>query len=680
MKKSQFFHSVMMLILFINIPVNSQDYVKYGQIDPKYFTIEKCSTDTAAHAFFIFNEQTCYFNYNQKTVLYDASGNLIQGYDYRNEIHRHYAIKILDDDMAEEWGSYSLTFSPKYDDIGSVKGVTYNMENGKVVKSKLEKSQIIIEEITKTRSRLKVNMPNVKKGSVLELEINIYSDDFYSTGPWQLQFTIPVEKDILVLKRPEYFNYNRIYKGYFSATPKYSELKINVPITIKSGGQTVDNQTISYIEYTEEYLLNNIPAFPVESYLSTMSNYIASLMFEIAYAKFPNSTEQRFNTSWEAVNKQLLDDEMFGRQLNNTGFLRDQVASVKAKAAGGVELANACFEFVRDGIACNNSLGIFCDKGIKDVLKTGKGDVAGINLLLVALLREAGLSAYPVILSTRGNGMVQMVYPSISDFNYVVAMAVVDGKKLLMDASDKYLTINMLDPICLNDKGRIIDKVSTGWVDLTNMDNRYRRDASWEVKMGEDGIAKASMQITDADLAAYKQRDKIRDKGTYDKYMEDFSHPEDGETVKNYAIENLEDITKPLFQKWDMELDKGYNNGDLIIFQPLYTEVTSDNPFKLQKREYPVEFDYPVSETVVVKTVIPEGYKIESVPKNTTIKILNGAAYYDYKVTQEEGALVAQYEFKINRMMFIPTEYTELKEFFRKMIESQSETVVLVKS
>jgi hypothetical protein len=105
-----------------------------------------------------------------------------------------------------------------------------------------------------------------------------------------------------------------------------------------------------------------------------------------------------------------------------------------------------------------------------------------------------------------------------------------------------------------------------------------------------------------------------------------------------------------------------------------------DNPFKLKERTYPVEFEYPYFENVTVKTVVPEGYKVESMPANMALSILDGALTYGFKITREEGAIVAQYEYKLNKMIFLPDDYAQVKEFFRKMVENQNETVVLVKT
>jgi hypothetical protein len=667
------------MALMAVLPLKSQDYIKFGRIDPVYMTMETCPFDSAATAFFIFNEQSCMTSYYKTTARYSNDGTMTDGPDYQNSIHIHRAIKILDN-SSTDWGNYSMVINTKLDKIGSFKGFTYNMEDNKLVKTKLERSQVIFEEISPTRERIKISMPQVKNGSVIEFELNLTSQNFYSLGPYPLQFTIPVEKNILVIKSLEYYNYNRISKGYFGMTPNYSQTTVTVPIDIVEdsfGGRSRSDSKITYIERTEEYNLDKVPAFSVEAYLTTPQNYLASIRLELSYTKFPNSAQKHFNSSWESLNNILLDDSRFGVQLKNTGFLTDLATELKAGNTDQTALAHACFAKVRNMITCNNTVGIFSDKNIRDVFRNKEGDVQGINLLLTALLREAGLQAWPVILSTRGNGLIQPIYPSIEDFNYVICLAEADGKQLLMDASDKYLTVNLLDPICLNDKGRIVDQTKTGWIELTNTENSYKRTVAWDVEFGEDGTALARVSETYEDIAAYRQRDRIRDNGGFEKYIGDISNPDNGYTIISSKVENMEDLMQPLKQTLELELDKGFRQGDLYIFLPLFNEALSENPFKLKKREYPVEFNYPMTEKVVIRTKIPEGYKVESLPPGQTCVLPGGAAVYGLKVTEQDNHIVAEYNFQMKRMLFPVNEYENLKEFYRKVAESQNESVIL---
>ena len=158
------------MALMAVLPLKSQDYIRFGRVDPLYMTMEKCPFDSAATAFFIFNEQTCMTSYYKTTARYSSDGTMTDGPDYQNSIHIHRAIKILDN-SATDWGNYSMVINTKLDKIGSFKGFTYNMEDNKLVKTKLERSQVIFEEISPTRERIKISMPQVVScGTVMRIQ------------------------------------------------------------------------------------------------------------------------------------------------------------------------------------------------------------------------------------------------------------------------------------------------------------------------------------------------------------------------------------------------------------------------------------------------------------------------------------------------------------------------------
>ncbi len=69
----------------------------------------------------------------------------------------------------------------------------------------------------------------------------------------------------------------------------------------------------------------------------------------------------------------------------------------------------------------NGRSGIGARSSPNDVIKNESGNVAEINLLLVAALRERGLNANPIISSTRDNGIIMEAFPTIDRFNYVLA-------------------------------------------------------------------------------------------------------------------------------------------------------------------------------------------------------------------------------------------------------------------
>ncbi len=91
---------------------------------------------------------------------------------------------------------------------------------------------------------------------------------------------------------------------------------------------------------------------------------------------------------------------------------------------------------------------------------------AVINLMLVNMLRTAGVTADPLVLSTRENGQINPFVALPTELNYVVCIATIEGKDYLMDASDKFLPMGELPFKCLNGEGWLLSPNRGRWVKL----------------------------------------------------------------------------------------------------------------------------------------------------------------------------------------------------------------------
>jgi hypothetical protein len=91
-------------------------------------------------------------------------------------------------------------------ELENLKAVTYNLENGKIIESKLEKGNVFKEKIDKNNSIKKFTMPNVKEGSIIEIEYRITSDFLQVLRPWKFQGAAPRLWSEFRFSVPQFFN------------------------------------------------------------------------------------------------------------------------------------------------------------------------------------------------------------------------------------------------------------------------------------------------------------------------------------------------------------------------------------------------------------------------------------------------------------------------------------------
>ena len=658
---------------------------KFGKISMDEMKMTRYENDTSASAVILFDKARTYFTYDN-----------IRGFQINFEHHRR--IKILDKN-GYDWGNFSITLYNHgyYDEkVSGIKAFTYNLENGKIEKSKLSSSDKFNEEVSEYRDRVKFSMPNVKVGSVIEYKYTFVTNHPMHYPDWQFQYGIPVEWSEYLFEIPEYYFYNKTLKGYVPLhinEEKSMGDKLTVVNKERSGGgmnsvtttKRYEN-TLTFTKSVNRMVMKDVPAFQEEAYSTTSRNYLARIEFELSNTKFPGEGVRNYMDTWENIMEKLEKHEYFGLQYNNkdlliggSAFVKDEIETIKSLYQKPEDRMKAVFDFVKKNMKWNEKNRLYVDKTIRKAYKENSGNSADINLLMVLMLRECGMNALPVILSTRGNGIIHPSHPSLSWLNYTIACVKIGNKQYLLDATNDYLPMNMLPFKCLNGKGKIVAEHNDEWVDLYNNEvtqGTYMLDA----KLGEDGVLTGTLQGKENNYAAFYSRRKIVNAVSHDDYIKEFEDEINGLKVNTYEFTNLKDVYKPFLEKYDITLESVAESlGEMIYFSPVIFDEIETNPLKLEERKYPVDFGYKRNNLYIYKYTIPEGYTIDEQPENATIMLPEKAAIYKYSISVIGNTVQVMSQLSINRPVFVPEDYKNLKDFYNQVIAKQKEQIVLKK-
>ena len=178
--------------------------LKYGKITDDELTMTTYKKDTSAAAVVIYERGELSYDFNQVT-----------GFQVTYDVKRK--IKLLKPEGVDE-GDISISYirtTHNKERVTGIEAIAYMMENGKVVKTKLEKKYIFDEAVTDRVRRIKFSIPGVKAGAVIEYKYTKTSDDAYDIPNWNMQDEIPVMHSEFEVLIPEYFIFNvDAAKGY----------------------------------------------------------------------------------------------------------------------------------------------------------------------------------------------------------------------------------------------------------------------------------------------------------------------------------------------------------------------------------------------------------------------------------------------------------------------------------
>lgn len=666
------------LLLIANISISQELDIKFGKVDKSDLEMTIYDADSSASAVVLYDYGHSYFNFDK------------QDYNLQLTFETHVRIKILKKDGLSK-GTFVINLyenGKNEEKITRAKGYTFNLEKGKIAKSKLKNSNRFVEEIDSRNQKVTYTFPDVKVGSVIDFTYTKTSDFDYNLESWFFQSDIPVVWSEYIVEIPEYYNYNKNTKGYipsfiYDVSSNNKTHNISSKNRSSNGGwsgtqTSYSNQTLSYIETSYRIVYKDVPAFKNENYIGATKDYISHIDFELESVKYPNSTATNYSTDYTAIGKKLLDSRRYGYQLNSTRFLKDQVNLIQNKYTDPKEQMQAAYNWVQNNIKWDGYNSLYSKTSIKDVYHDKEGRAGGINLLLTTLLRALDINAHPVALSTRSNGVLPISYPSMSSFNYTIAYAKIDGKEYLLDATEKNLPINQLPARCLNGKGRIISGNGGKWITL-NSNTEYIRSEMIKASINSDGELIGRRRVVSKNYAAFSKRNSIEEDGGIEKYFESYTDGDVDYTLDNYTVDKLDDINSPLIEKMDISIQI-MDDEDIVYFNPLLYFQVDDNPFVQEKRDYPVDFPYTTKKKYMLQMEIPEGYMVNELPEKIFASLPENAGKFTYQIIQSGKNIMVITQIDLNKQLFLPSEYDILKQFYKMIVDKHSEVIVFKKS
>ncbi|MDW7692071.1 transglutaminase domain-containing protein [Flammeovirgaceae bacterium SG7u.111] len=650
------------LVLTLLIGLNctaafAQLKVKYGKFDQSELDMKVYEKDTAANAVVLFDKGRSYIQYGS------------EGFQLYHKRHRR--VKILNK-QGYEHADFSVVL---YDEGGndekitSLKGHTYVVKNGKVEKFKLEKKDVFKEHIRGNWYRHKFTMPNIEEGAIYEIEYSILSDFIFNLQEWYFQEDIPVLYSEYQTEIPEYFGYRPFPQGHFAFTDhQTSEKRGNINL-----GQ---GESLDYRVNQDLWVVKDAPALELEDFVTTYEDYVKKIEYQLIYTDYPNDSRKDVSATWPKVARQLMESENFGYQLGRTGFLKSEVKAICAQHSTPEEQIAAIVSFVQNNVKWDEINSLYSN-GIKKALDEHKGNSADMNLMMIVMLREAGLKADPVILSTRQHGRVNQFFPKLDDFNYVLAYVRTGEQKFLIDATDPLLPVGMVPYKCMNGQGRIITEAHTDWINI-DTGGMITEVVNVVMRVNEDGEFAGEMRAISGSYAARVMRSEIL-RTDEEKYMEEnWNGDETGILIDEYKIEGVKkDLAQPVKNSIKFTLDGLTTEDDMLYLNPVLVKSFEENPFKQEEREYPVDFGSKILQSFKMTFTLPEGFDVEEIPESVAIALPNKAGSFSYRIFQQGGVLMVTNTVKINQTLFAPSDYAVLKEFFAQIIEKEAEQLVL---
>ncbi len=652
----------LLLLAVVSTSVSySQTKFKPGKVTVEDLTMKECSYYPEADAMVLGQTGTLTFFYTEETHWF-----------YEIDIVKR--IKILKTDGKDHANISIVLYDPvrsqTREEYSHQRATTFNLDQGKVVKTKLARDQIFKKRLSNFRQKITFTMPDVQEGSVIEYKYKIRSDYISNLYNWHFQEDIPVLYSEFKYQIPEYFNYRESIQGsMLNIDRKKEEVIEDFEFRQEATPENRGNEEKGLFSVQSTSTLTTLTASNVlpledEPFMNNRPNLPSRIEFQLMSYESPSGEFQSVAYSYDTFTKELLSRSDFGGAIQKGGFAKQFISGLEESEE---RKAQDIYYWLRDHFSFDGVISIASSKAGKKAFNDAKGSVSDINLSMVAAWRQAGLVAYPVILSTRGHGIPHPTYPNYEDFNYVIGAVLVGEEVYLCDASSSF-GFGQLPTACLNGKGWLVRQEGGLWVNLKqNAKGSITVSSTYQV--GDEIVAKHQSKYAGYD--ALKEKAFLFSNGE-ESYKDRLATAfEEGE------VDNVQVNDSPESLKWAVDCSIDLEDGEMVYLKPIQTGTVLENSFRREERASPIDFPYAVQRRVIVQVQLADGFEVVELPQPAVVSLPDNAGQFSYSISQNGSTISISSVFSLKKPDYSTDEYPYLRQFFQMAADKNNELIVL---
>ena len=365
---------------------------------------------------------------------------------------------------------------------------------------------------------------------------------------------------------------------------------------------------------------------------------------------------------------------------NDSTVIKELVDKIVDRQASDEVKMRQIFYWVQDNIryvAFEDGLAGYRPASAQDVLLKKYGDCKGMANLCKALLTEAGVEAHLTWLGTKDRAYDYST-PSLVVDNHMICTAVIDGKRIFLDATEDYISAdNYAERIqgqavmIENGDNFILDQIpETGYdKNLIEVNQSYRFENEVLVGKAEEQYHGESRTNI---LRGLKSLETNLIEEAFDNYL---TNGDKNIKVTDVTTSSLEDRDNPL------EINYGINlNNRISVFDELvYIDLDPDKEFQtsyFKDRKTDFWFDNKFYKKMKIEVSIPEGYKLEHLPANFSFDEEDFAFSFTFR--EEAGKVIYEKTLALKTAVLKKERFPVWDKCIKEMNEKVYEDQVLL--
>jgi tetratricopeptide (TPR) repeat protein len=595
-------------------------------------------------------------------VLLDEANYSFEA-DGKSHTTQRHMVRILDDSAIEGLGTIEVPWAPWYNDRPTVQarvvskdGTVHTLDAKAITEAPAREDLDIFSD----NRVLRAPLPGVAVGSVIEYVIEFNGNnpiaDAGASDIFVLGGYAPTQRTRMTIDGPASLEPRIVNKSELQA--KTEEKNGRRVMTFESGR----------IEGRKDF-----------------ENFLPFDTITLPYIAFSTGSSWR---NLAARYSEIVDKQIAGNDLKK--FVHDAIGNaterreVIARALAAVE-KNVRYAGVEVGESS------IVPRPPRTVLGNKYGDCKDKATLLVAMLREVGITAHVALLRAGDDFDVQPELPGMGRFNHAIVRVDATAKDPAMwvDPTDDFAHAGDLPS---QDQGRLALIAASDTSALTKTPetpssaNKYSETRTYTLP--EDGkahVVEVSETVTGSEDSFqrhyYAESDRAKYRDQIETYVKSYYSAKKLDKVE---ATDPHDLTKPFrvtIEASDAETGVArdgdaavaFHPANLINWMPFPLRNYGDDHAEESRRKRVGDFVFPVAEVRqwTYRIVPPAGYAVRTLPPNETTKLGTTTLTNEY-AAQPDGSVTAVLRFDSGKRRINASEFEETRAAVKKIFEAKA--------
>jgi hypothetical protein len=580
--------------------------------------------------------------------------------------YNYVRIKILTEE-GRNHANVEIPFVKRFENVSGIRARTIRLDgsianfDGKVYEQAIEKTRGT-KYLAKT-----FNLPDVQVGSIIEYHWNYdFADNKIVSSRWILSEQLFTKRAVFTLKP-----YSR---------PPWT-LEWTWPAGLPQGTEPPKEGPDHIIRLTTQ----DVPAFVTEDHMPPANE----LKFRVDFIYHDETPETDVDKFWKHFGKKA--DGKVEAFVDKRKAMEEAVASIVSpgdppevklqKIYARVQQIQNLSYLPRKSAEERKHENMKEITNVEDLWKYQYGSGWDITWLFLALARAAGVEAYPCLVSGRGEYFFHKERFNGGELDANVVLAKVNGQDQYFDPGAAFTPYGLLPWMETGVTGLRLDRDGGTWIQTPlPASEQTQIERAAQLTLSSEGDLSGKLKVTFTGLAALAWRieernedDASRKKALEDEVKAFIPSASEAQLANSPDWQNG---NNPLVAEFELKVAGWASSAGRRELLPTGLFSASEKHlFEHADRVWPVYFRYPFRNVDDFTVELPQGWKVESVPKVVDHDVK--AVRYSLKVEDNSSVLHIRRVLRSDLLMVDKDHYPVLRSFYQLVKTEDEQQAVL---